>query len=103
MASTGNRSKISFPASHRSWVSGSRITGIRVCIFCNGCAFVENESKLSSSRRRTDLHRGRDIHCGMPPAQIPAGGIHAPGSHLGWLTPNPTSIFAYTVEPLVHV
>src|SRR5258708_2851301 len=39
----------------------------------------------------------------MPPAQIPAGVIHAPGSHLGWLTTNPTSSFAYTVEPLGHV
>src|SRR5260370_35781563 len=38
----------------------------------------------------------------MPPAQIPAGVIHAPGSHLGWLTTNPTSSFAYTVEPLGH-
>jgi hypothetical protein len=27
--------------------------------------------------------RGRDTHCWMPPAQIPAGAIHAPGSHLG--------------------
>ena len=39
----------------------------------------------------------------MPPAQIPAGVIHAPGSHLGWLTTKPTSSFAYTVEPLGHV
>src|SRR5258708_33042516 len=38
----------------------------------------------------------------MPPAQIPAGVIHAPGSHLGWLTTKPTSSFAYTVEPLGH-
>src|SRR5260370_41624186 len=48
-------------------------------------------------------YRGRDIHCWMPPAQIPAGVIHAPGSHLGWLTTKPTSSFAYTVEPLGHV
>src|SRR5260370_11849673 len=47
--------------------------------------------------------RGRDRHCWVPPAQIPAGVIHAPGSHLGWLTTNPTSSFAYTVEPLGHV
>src|SRR5260221_3400376 len=50
-----------------------------------------------------DEYRGRDIHCWMPPAQIPAGVIHAPGSHLGGLTTNPTSSFAYTVEPLGHV
>src|SRR5260221_3045810 len=49
-----------------------------------------------------DEYRGRDIHCWMPPAQIPAGVIHAPGSHLGWLTTNPTSSFAYTVEALGH-
>src|SRR5260221_12253810 len=49
------------------------------------------------------MYRGRDIHCWMPPAQIPAGVIHAPGSHLGGLTTNPTSSFAYTVEPLGHV
>src|SRR5260221_12660990 len=40
---------------------------------------------------------------GCPPAQIPAGVIHAPGSHLGWLTPNPTDNLAYTVEALGHV
>ena len=38
-----------------------------------------------------------------PPQQIPASVIHAPGSHLGWLTANPMSSFAYTVEPLGHV
>ena len=48
------------------------------------------------------VYRGRDIHCWMPPAQIPAGVIHAPGSHLGWLTTNPTSSFSYTFEPLGH-
>jgi hypothetical protein len=31
-------------------------------------------------------YRGRDAHCCAPPAQIPAGVIHAPGSHLGCLT-----------------
>ena len=36
------------------------------------------------------IFRGRDIHYWMPPAQIPAGVIHAPGSHLGWLTTKPT-------------
>src|SRR5258707_15387494 len=49
-----------------------------------------------------NAYRGRDIHCWMPPAQIPAGVIHAPGSHLGWLTTNPTSSFAYTIKPLGH-
>src|SRR5260221_10231163 len=39
---------------------------------------------------------------GCPPAQIPAGVIHAPGSHLGWLTTNPTSSFSYTFKPLGH-
>src|SRR5258708_18014524 len=53
--------------------------------------------------KTADEYRGRDIHCWMPPAQIPAGVIHAPGSHLGWLTTNPTSSFAYTVYPLGHV
>src|SRR5260370_26160798 len=52
--------------------------------------------------RSPGAHRGRDIHCWMPPAQIPAGVIHAPGSHLGWLTTNPTSSFAYTIKPLGH-
>jgi len=31
-------------------------------------------------------YRGRDAHFCAPPAQIPAGVIHAPGSHLGCLT-----------------
>lgn len=31
-------------------------------------------------------YRGRDAHYCVPPAQIPAGVIHAPGSHLGCLT-----------------
>jgi predicted N-formylglutamate amidohydrolase len=31
-------------------------------------------------------YRGRDAHYWAPPAQIPAGVIHAPGSHLGYLT-----------------
>ena len=31
-------------------------------------------------------NRGRDTHYCVPPAQIPAGGIPAPGSHLGCLT-----------------
>jgi Protein of unknown function (Hypoth_ymh)/Resolvase, N terminal domain len=56
-----------------------------------------------SARFAAQSYRGRDIHCWMPPAQIPAGVIHAPGSRLGWLTTNPTSSFAYTVEPLGHV
>jgi hypothetical protein len=30
-------------------------------------------------------YRGRNPHCWKPPAQIPAGAIHAPGSHLGYL------------------
>src|SRR5258708_17842629 len=55
------------------------------------------------SNQPQKAYRGKDIHCWMPPAQIPAGVIHAPGSHLGWLTTNPTSSFAYTVEPLGHV
>src|SRR5260221_5817225 len=29
------------------------------------------------------LYRGRNAHCWAPPAQIPAGVFHAPGSHLG--------------------
>jgi len=34
--------------------------------------------------RNTPLtHRGRDAHYWAPPAQIPAGVIHAPGSYLG--------------------
>ena len=28
--------------------------------------------------------RGRDRDCSPPPAQIPAGAVNAPGSHLGW-------------------
>jgi len=31
-------------------------------------------------------YRGRDARRRTPPAQIPAGAIHAPGSHLGCLT-----------------
>ncbi len=33
-----------------------------------------------------DHYRGRNTPYGVPPAQIPAGAIHAPGSHLGCLT-----------------
>jgi polygalacturonase len=33
-----------------------------------------------------DNYRGRDAHYCAPPAQIPAGAIRAPGSHLGCLT-----------------
>ena len=39
-----------------------------------------------SRRQRHQRYRGRDTHCWMPPAQIPAGVFHAPGSHLGYLT-----------------
>jgi hypothetical protein len=35
---------------------------------------------------RLSRYRGRDAHYWAPPAQIPAGVIHAPGSHLGYLT-----------------
>ena len=32
------------------------------------------------------FYRGRNAHYCVPPAQIPASGIPAPGSHLGCLT-----------------
>jgi len=40
---------------------------------------------IATSRKRSSPYRGRDLHRGRPPAQIPAGVIHAPGSHLGCL------------------
>src|SRR5260221_1763348 len=36
------------------------------------------------------FYRGIDIHCWMPPAQIPAGVIQVPGTHVGRVTTNPT-------------
>jgi G:T-mismatch repair DNA endonuclease (very short patch repair protein) len=36
-----------------------------------------------SARIAARSYRGRDAHYWAPPAQIPAGVIHAPGSHLG--------------------
>ena len=36
-----------------------------------------------SARIAAQSYRGRDAHYWAPPAQIPAGVIHAPGSYLG--------------------
>ena len=36
-----------------------------------------------SARIAARSYRGRDVHYWAPPAQIPAGVIHAPGSYLG--------------------
>ena len=47
-------------------------------------AVIEFWSVFFSLNNPWNAYRGRDIHCWMPPAQIPAGVIHAPGSHLGW-------------------
>jgi hypothetical protein len=41
---------------------------------------------VTLSQNKRVLYRGRDAHFCAPPAQIPAGVIHAPGSHLGCLT-----------------
>jgi hypothetical protein len=51
-------------------------------------AAERNDPDISESaelpRKGIALSRGRDRPCGRPPAQIPACGIAALGSYLGW-------------------
>lgn len=61
-------------------------------LFEEATGFLNDEYCQSGSRssQRTwknvaSAYRGRDTHYWTPPAQIPAGAIRAPGSHLGCL------------------
>ena len=59
-----------------------------------GCCCLEPEPRPKAASRifsvelcvTSVFYRGRNAHYCVPPAQIPASGIPAPGSHLGCLT-----------------
>jgi hypothetical protein len=60
--------------------------GITIAVFIlkRGCNRVKCRLSAHWWRGVSKLgYRGRDAHYWAPPAQIPAGVIHAPGSHLG--------------------
>ena len=69
-------------------MANSRIdsaAGTRVSLVSNDIEpFVGDLFFSLSSQTRS--YRGRDARYRAPPAQIPAGAIRAPGSHLGCLT-----------------
>jgi hypothetical protein len=46
----------------------------------------EVRTEVALGHRVAPCDRGRDARHRAPPAQIPACAIHAPGSHLGWVT-----------------
>jgi len=48
--------------------------------------FIDKDGTLVEELLHKDMDRGRDTHCWTPPAQIPAGVIHALGSYLGCVT-----------------
>ena len=57
---------------------------LKICVWINVNRNLVNMKQLLPFLDQVDgLHRGRDAHCWAPPAQIPAGVIHAPGSYLG--------------------
>ena len=47
---------------------------------------ANTDSKNERNQLSLVIYRGRDARHRAPPAQIPAGAIRAPGSHLGCLT-----------------
>jgi hypothetical protein len=53
--------------------------------FANGTNGVQWHN-IDFDRCKGAAYRGRDARYRAPPAQIPAGAIRAPGSHLGCLT-----------------
>src|SRR5208283_1199115 len=55
---------------------------LRARVFAIACGYPDADD-LDDLRKD---HRGRDACHHTPPAQIPAGGFPAPGSHLGCLT-----------------
>ena len=56
--------------------------GHRACICADKEHDLERQNSVTAARRPFQC-RGRDDNCLSPPAQIPASGTTAPGSHLG--------------------